>query len=112
MRQWAPKRKFVGISLMHDGAANAEPQYVAGKLAQHWQPVFSAKDVDQDLLQWWMARVQKPECAVQWTMSYEDFQEFICHLRDSAAGPDGLVHGAYRWSPLSETFVSLLPPSS
>ena len=102
MRQWAPQQKFVGIAVVQDGCANADPKFVAERLVQHWQPIFSSKPVDKELMQWWMSRIKKPDLNVQWQIFWEDFQDFVCHLRDSAAGPDGLVYGAYRNSPLSK----------
>ena len=103
MQQWAPKRKFVGIALVHHRSIETVPSQVAAGLVEHWAPVFTARPVDEELLQWWMAKIKAPDVEhIKWKISFEELQDFICHLRDSAAGPDGLVYGAYRNSPFPE----------
>ena len=50
MQQWAPKRKFVGIALVHHNSVDSQPSQVAAGLVEHWAPVFTARPVDEDLL--------------------------------------------------------------
>ena len=81
----------------------------SAKLVDHWKPVFSQKPVDEEVLQSWMRRIKAPDLSdIKWTISFKEFQDFICHLRDSAAGPDGLVYGAYRYSPPFKKLLYLL----
>ena len=109
MQQWAPKRKFVGIALAHHNSLATQPEDVAYGLADHWAPVFSARPIDQNMLDWWMARIKVPEVQhIRWKITFAEFQEFIGHLRDSAAGPDGLVYGAYRYSPPFQKLLFLV----
>ena len=67
MQQWAPKRKFVGIALVHHRSIETAPSQVAAGLVEHWAPVFSARPVDEELLQWWMAKLKAPDVEhIQW----------------------------------------------
>ena len=51
MQQWAPKRKFVGIALVHHDSVETQPSQIADKLVEHWKPVFSARPVIEELLE-------------------------------------------------------------
>ena len=118
------------IKAMRDtaGEVHTEPQAMVGTLQQHWEEVFTKKEVDEGMLERWLSEMYPkgagnprkrdahgrtgwrfglpPENDGRWQITKKDVARATKMSKDSAPGPDGLPHKV--WKELGEFGTDIL----
>ena len=100
-----------GIGAMQDstGTVRTTPEDIARILKQHWQGVFTEKQIDDHALQLWMEELfiydENAGCFItglpnqgdtQWVIRRKDVKAAVKAARDTMPGPDGIPAQAYK----------------
>jgi hypothetical protein len=79
------------------GKYHTEASKIAALLSEHWQDVFDRKPTDKKLREMWLEQVKSrlKTSLAELRPTSEDVEKVFKHLRESAAGPDGISSGMY-----------------
>ena len=99
LKQLLPAGPKAEIGIIKDTQGNyhTEASEIAAVLSGHWQTVFDEKPTDCELRRSWLEHVRnrlKTNLA-KLRPTTDDVDKVFKHLRDSAAGPDGISSGMY-----------------
>ena len=108
------------------GDVSSDPATMAAALKEHWGKVFKHKEIDQNLLETWLASIQlgarseqvtmqevssphdkpldrsrKPRTPLSrnpadWNVRRRDIRKAVAQSNDSSPGPDGIPFGVWR----------------
>jgi endonuclease/exonuclease/phosphatase family metal-dependent hydrolase len=98
---WAPLRrtsKTMAIIDIH-GAPSTSPSAGVELLKKHWKPTFAGTSIDESPMLFFAPYIQAAPDDIAWEVTYDEFDNLLMAMGDSAPGPDGIPYIALQQAP-------------